>query len=943
MLTVRNTYRQYIVILAIVLVSAISRGKPGAEIENQELVALNQIQQSPVQIGEIETAELTISYQDRSTWRQKIHYPGASFLKLHLAKIDLMVGDRLVISNADGSHSHSYPGSGYTTGEEEGIWALSVVGDTAIIELLRDQNLVVSPDAMQYEKAMAGVHPSDLGVHIDMYTRGYPEFLMALEGPDSTCGTNERTDVACYETSHPTEYDRSHAVARITLNGSALCTAWRVSPGNFVMTNEHCITSQAGLDGVEFWFNYQRETCESGPASTPTIVAGDTFLIDDFELDFALVTLDNFQDIEHFGFLELDPRTPILGEEIYIAQHGAGNPKEFGIESDFNPPNLLCQIDDAIRNGRGLNTDTGYFCDTTGGSSGSPVLARSSDKVIGLHHYGTGGAACGGSVMNGGVRMDLIYPLIESYFPDDFTITTTPESQEICAPDLALYDVELGKLFSFDEPVDLEVAGLPAGSTATFSDDPVVPPATSVLSMTTSGVSPGVHYFEVVGVATTIIHSSTAAMTVRMLDPVSPVLLSPADGASDVEVKPILSWMTVDQTTTYEVEMATDAAFSNIVFSGTSEIPSIELEVNLVQLTTYYWHVRAINACSVGGFSPTFSFTTKDVPALLLVDDDNDEPDVQDYYRMALDYLVGSDSYDIHDNQGAGNTPTIDELANYDQVIWFTGNDGGGSAGPDNASELTLASWLDDDGCLLVSSQDYLSDRGLTPLITNYLGVGSATQNVGHETVTGQGSVFGALGSFNLDYPFTNRSDKINPNSFAEVAFGGNNGNAGIDKDGGAYRTAFLAFPWEAIPTINDRQMTLASFLSWCDPATSPAIDVSPLVISTTMPLGVTSTLQMNVGNTGDDLLIWSVTEDMNSECESVEDIQWLELSRESGTTVPGSSIPFDVIFDSTRAGAGQHTARLCIASNDDLSPVVSVALNLTVEQAKYFLPRIEN
>jgi hypothetical protein len=66
-------------------------------------------------------------------------------------------------------------------------------------------------------------------------------------------------------------------------------------------------------------------------------------------------------------------------------------------------------------------------------------------------------------------------------------------------------------------------------------------------------------------------------------------------------------------------------------------------------------------------------------------------------------------------------------------------------------------------------------------------------------------------------------------------------------------------------------------------------------------------------------------------------------LSRESGTTVPGTSIPFEVIFDSTRAGPGLHTARLCIASNDDLSPVVSVALDLTVEQAIYFLPRIEN
>ena len=36
----------------------------------------------------------------------------------------------------------------------------------------------------------------------------------------------------------------------------------------------------------------------------------------------------------------------------------------------------------------GDRTDFGHFCDTLGGSSGSPILDWSSGLVVGLHHFG---------------------------------------------------------------------------------------------------------------------------------------------------------------------------------------------------------------------------------------------------------------------------------------------------------------------------------------------------------------------------------------------------------------------------------------------------------------------------------------------------------------------------------------------------------------------------
>ncbi|TQD43599.1 hypothetical protein FKV25_10165 [Lysobacter aestuarii] len=50
----------------------------------------------------------------------------------------------------------------------------------------------------------------------------------------------------------------------------------------------------------------------------------------------------------------------------------------------------------------------GYTCDTEGGSSGSPVISRASNKVIALHHLG----GCN----NQGAKISRIWPQVASYF-----------------------------------------------------------------------------------------------------------------------------------------------------------------------------------------------------------------------------------------------------------------------------------------------------------------------------------------------------------------------------------------------------------------------------------------------------------------------------------------------------------------------------------------------
>ncbi|MFT4925821.1 MAG: serine protease, partial [Phenylobacterium sp.] len=177
----------------------------------------------------------------------------------------------------------------------------------------------------------------------------------------------------------------------------------RVCNNNHMFTNNHCLDNESRLQNTEIWFNYQRTTCGGSTDSGTIKVTGKDLLKTDANLDYSLFTVNDFSNIASFGNFGLDPRAPELNEIIYIAQHGAGNRKELSIESDQNEGNL-CRIDSPSIGGR----DAGYLCDTTGGSSGSPVLAGSTNQVIALHHFG--------GCENAGVRIDKIWPQVSDFF-----------------------------------------------------------------------------------------------------------------------------------------------------------------------------------------------------------------------------------------------------------------------------------------------------------------------------------------------------------------------------------------------------------------------------------------------------------------------------------------------------------------------------------------------
>jgi hypothetical protein len=134
---------------------------------------------------------------------------------------------------------------------------------------------------------------------------------------------------------------------------------------------------------------------------------------------------------------------------------------------------------------------------------------------------------------------------------------------------------------------------------------------------------------------------------------------------------------------------------------------------------------------------------------VLLVDDDQDGPDVRGYYTSALDEL--GTAYDVWDLATQGD-PSADDLMSYSMVVWFTGYPRSDTL--TLANETEVVAYLDAEGRFFLSSEDYLYDRGVTSFGQGRLRIGSYTNDVNRTDIEGTGlPPGGELGPYNLTPP----------------------------------------------------------------------------------------------------------------------------------------------------------------------------------------------
>lgn len=113
-------------------------------------------------------------------------------------------------------------------------------------------------------------------------------------------------------------------------------------------------------------------------------------------------------------------------------------------------------------------------------------------------------------------------------------------------------------------------------------------------------------------------------------------------------------------------------------------------------------------------------------------------------------------------------------------------------------------------------------------------------------------------------------------------------------------------------------------------------IGVAPPSLSETLTPDTQASQNLTISNGGKEHgadLTWTITE-AASDCSVPSDVPWLSAAPTAGTTAAADSSNVAVTFDSTGLAIGVYTAVLCVNSNDDTTPVVSVPVTLDINYA---------
>ena len=184
---------------------------------------------------------------------------------------------------------------------------------------------------------------------------------------------------------------------------------------------------------------------------------------------------------------------------------------------------------------------------------------------------------------------------------------------EVCQPDDIVIPFVYETYGGFNENSTFS-ANLPAGLSANFSPSEESANNTGVdLTLSnTDAVAPGVYDITVTSTSASVTKSVVLSLQVQDGTFSDVTLLSPINGEGGVSLDTELNWEEDPLYSSFDVEVATDAGFVNIVESATVPFTYYKTS-NLEAETEYFWRVRPSNGCGTGTFGTAFNFITSQV------------------------------------------------------------------------------------------------------------------------------------------------------------------------------------------------------------------------------------------------------------------------------------------------------------------------------------------
>ena len=551
-------------------------------------------------------------------WQLRFTSENATDVNFGFTKFHLPEGAMLhVMSFADDPVYYDGPYTAKDNQDYRQFWSPPVPGGDVAVELYLPDGAI-----------------NDLELELTRVSTGFRDIFKryggaGLLGKQGACNN----DVVCPE-GDPWR-DEIRSVAAYTISGTDTCTGTLIMDADrtftpWFLTAFHCgVTAGAAPQMVTIW-NYESANCgDLSGGSRMQTVSGAIFRARRQDVDSGLVELSS-EPPESFNvyYAGWDRSGSVPAGSVGI-HHPGVDEKAISFNTD-----ALTTVNNCIGGG-GSNThwEVNNWEDgtTEPGSSGSAIFDPSNKLVVGFLSGGTASCSsitsdCYGKFSegwdNGGIDSLNLAPwldpgdtgvmTVDGSNPSPFSITSNPTSIGICAGDDAVYALDIPQNDPmFMETVTLTTMNLPAGTSGVFTQDMVVPPGSSTLTVSnTGGVASGDYDFEVIGTAMSDTRNRMLSLTVNATTPGSVGLTAPADAAMGVSTAATYSWDADSGATSYLIEIASDSGFTDIVDSATVTDTTYESSIALLPETTYYWRVTAENGCGSGTPSNAFSFIT---------------------------------------------------------------------------------------------------------------------------------------------------------------------------------------------------------------------------------------------------------------------------------------------------------------------------------------------
>ena len=376
----------------------------------------------------------------------------------------------------------------------------------------------------------------------------------------------------------------------------------------------------------------------------------------------------------------------------------------------------------------------------------------------------------------------------------DFNVDASPNSQTVDQPADALFAVELADTCAWSGAVTMSASGLPSGTTATWSTNPVTPAGNTTLTIgNTGGASPGTYNITITGTSGGTTHSETVVLTLQGGGgPTNTPTSTPTTGPTPTSTSTPTASPTPTQTAT-----------------------------------------------------PTNTPTPLPVQGILLVDDDANSS-YQGYFTAALSTLGrGYDTWTVY-SQGSPSAATLQQ---YPIVIWFTGDDYSTTL---TTTDITnLATYLSGGGKLFITGQDIGYDINTDAFYAGYLHASYVADDTNVTTLTGYDimagadiTITGGDGASNQTYP---SAIGLGSGAVGLYDYTGTTYTWGALRWEGTYRVVYFSFGFEGISAAATRATVMGNVLAWLEGGVTPTATptnttVPPTNTPTNTPVGPTDT-----------------------------------------------------------------------------------------------------